>query len=180
MMHYGLMADTAKRAGALDTSFWASTALAEAHGYLLQLFEVHCPSAVIAEIENEKPPQLRPDAALFRELRTGGLIRTTEPATVTVKVFGAGERAVLSLAKERAWFGLINEWRAYFYGRDTLGLPMMNVPQLILAVCAQGNVPKAKGHLMLSKIANVTSPRLMQEATRILDALPALEGSSND
>ncbi|MBI3636531.1 MAG: hypothetical protein HY216_10040 [Candidatus Rokubacteria bacterium] len=161
--------------GVLDTSFWAATALADAHGYLLKLFEVHCPQAVVAEIENEKPPQLRPDAALFQQLRAHGTIQVTNPRELTVRLFGAGERAVLSLAQERAWVGLVNEWRAYAHGHDGMRLQMMNVPQLILAACALGHFPTGKAHQMLSKIANVTSPQLMQEATRVLEALPSGE-----
>jgi len=163
----------APRPAALDTSFWAATALCGAYGYLLRLFEVHCPNAIVNEIENKNPPQLRPDAALFEQLRTQGAIRVTDPHALTVQLFGPGERAMLSLAQERSWFGLVNEWRAYGHGREGMGLQMMNVPQLILAACALGHLPVVKGHQLLGKIANITSPSLMQEATRILDALPS-------
>ena len=166
------MTTKGKHTGVLDTSFWAATALSEAHGYLLRLFEVHCPTEVIEEIETEKPPQLRPDAALFQQLRAIGLVHQTNPSTTTVRLFSAGERAVLSLVQEKRWIGLINEVRAYLYVRDSLQIQMMNVPQMILTICALGHLPKVKGQLMLSRIANVTSPRLIQEATRILNALP--------
>jgi len=158
--------------GALDTSFWAATALAEAHGYLLKMFEVHCPQAVVAEIENERPPTLRADAALFQQLRLHHVISVTDPKAVTVKVFGRGEASVLSLAVEKHWTALINEFRAGEHGRTVLGLTVMNVPQLICAVCAVGYVPSVKAQAMLAQIADVTSPRLMQEATRVLAALP--------
>jgi hypothetical protein len=91
---------------------------------------------------------------------------------VTVDLFGAGERATLSLAAERSWIALINEWRAAAHGRDILGLQVINVPQLIVAVCAAGHIQRNKGHLMLSKIANITSAALMQDATRVLNELP--------
>lgn len=156
---------------ALDTSFWAATALAEAHGYLLKMFEIHCPQAVVDEIENEPEPELRPDAALFEQLRMNNLIHVTNPKAVTVRLFGRGESATLSLAVEKQWVALINELRASAHGRDVLGLTVMNVPQLILAVCAAGHIPSVKGQQMLSRIANITSPQLVQEATRVLDAL---------
>lgn len=160
------------RASALDTSFWAATALAEAHGYLLKLFEVHCAEAVVLEIENEEPPALRTDAALFQQLRLRGVITVTDPRSVTVKLFGKGEAATLSLAAERQWIALINEYRAAEYGRNAMKLIVMNVPQLIVAACAAGHVPSVKAQSMLAKIANITSPRLIQEATRVLAALP--------
>lgn len=166
---------SASPAGALDTSFWAATALAEAHGYLLKLFEVHCPQDVVDEIENEDPPALQPDAALFQQLRLHNVIKVTDPAKVTIRLFGHGERAVLSLAHEKKWIGLMNEWRAAAYGRDVLGLTMMNVAQLILAACAVGHFPAVKAHQLLARIANITSPALIQEATRILNALPEME-----
>ncbi len=101
-----------------------------------------------------------------------GAIRVTDPDMLTVTLFGKGEAATLSLAVERNWIALINEIRAGAHGRDVLGLTVMNVPQLILAVCAAGHVLPVKGQQMLAKIAKVTSPRLIQEATRVLDALP--------
>lgn len=160
------------RPAALDTSFWAATALAEAHGYMLKMFEVHCPQAVVDEVENEEPPALRADAALFQQLRLRGVISVTEPGSVTVKLFGKGEAATLSLAAEKSWMALINEYRAAEYGRNVLRVVVVNVPQLIVAVCAAGYVPSVKAQSMLAKIANVTSPRLVQEATRVLAALP--------
>lgn len=165
------MSRQAPRRGVLDTSFWAATALAEAHGYLLMMFEVHCPRDVVVEMESEPAPELRPDAALFQQLRLRGVIHITNPTAVTVKLFGKGEAATLSLAVEKQWVALINELRGSAYGRDVLRLTVMNVPQLILAVCAAGHVPVVKGHQLLARIANITSPQLMQDATRVLNAL---------
>ena len=165
------MTDQGQRPGALDSSFWAATALAEVHAYLLKLFAVHCPQDVVDEIENEPVPQLRPDAALFEQLRLHKVIQVTNPKNLTVKLFGKGEAATLSLAHERQWIALINEFAASTYGRDVLRLTVMNVPQLIVAVCAAGYVPVVKGQQMLGKIASVTSPQLVQDATRVLSAL---------
>lgn len=160
------------RPAALDTSFWAATALAEAHGYMLKMFHVHCPQAVVDEIENEEPPALRADAALFQQMRVQGVISVTDPSSVTVKLFGKGEAATLSLATEKNWMALINEFRAADYGRTALNLVVMNVPQLIVAICAAGYVPSVKAQALLAKIANITAPRLVQEATRVLALLP--------
>jgi hypothetical protein len=66
-------------AGALETSFWAATALTEAHGYMLRMFQVHCGAAVEAEVTNENPPELRPSAALFRELVRHGQFESPIP-----------------------------------------------------------------------------------------------------
>lgn len=167
-----VMVEPQSRPSALDTSFWAATALAEAHGYLLKMFEVHCPQAVVDEIENEEPPTLRADAALFQQLRLRGVVSVTEPSSVTVMLFGKGEAATLSLAAEKNWMALVNEFRAAEYGRNALKLVVMNVPQLIVAVCAAGYVPSIKAQSMLAKIANVTSPRVIQEATRVLAIFP--------
>jgi hypothetical protein len=68
--------------------------------------------------------------------------------------------------------GAPNDWRAAAYGRNTLGLTVVNVPQLILAVCAAGHVQKVKAHQMLAKIANITAPALMHKAARVLNELP--------
>ena len=161
-----------RRPAALDTSFWNAACHAESEGYALQLFTLHAPRVVVEEIESEQPPRTRPKAVLFLQLREAALIRVVDPVKVTVTVFSPGERAVLSLASERKWHALVNEWRAHDYGRDVLGLETVSVPELLVAVCYAGSLGKNEALRLLRKLAPITSAQLMLDATRLIGEVP--------
>lgn len=151
--------------GALDTSFWNVAFQAGAVGYALQFHELHAPSAVATEINSEAPPLQRPKAAMFNALRTGGVLQMTEPRQVTVKLYGPGDRAVLSLGRERSWPVLINDTRPHAYARLQLQLDAVSVPELLVLAVYAGWLPKNEALAVLRQIAPVTGAILMQAAT---------------
>lgn len=150
---------------ALDTSFWNGAFQAGALGYALLLHELHAPSAVEGEINSDVPPRQRPKAAMFNAMRAAGGVRITDPAQVTVSLYGPGDRATLSLGRERAWPVLINDMRPHAYARLQLQLDAVSVPELLVLAVYAGWLPKNEALGMLQRIAPVTGAKLMQTAT---------------
>lgn len=157
---------------AMDASFWNVAFHAGALGYALQFHELHAPSAVDTEINSETPPRQRPKAALFNAFRAAGVVRVTDPRRITVDLYGPGERAVLSLGRERQWPVLINDGRPHAYARLQLQLDAVSVPELlVLAVYAEW-LPRNEALAMLQSIAPLTGATLMQAATLAIAAYP--------
>ena len=155
--------------GALDTSFWNAAYQAGGVGYALQLHELHAPTVVEQEINSMPPPVQRPKTALFNSLRSHGAIRITDPTQISVTVYGLGERAVLSLGRERGWPVLLNDARPHGYARLHLGLDAVSVPELLVLAVHAGWLPKGEALAMLQRIAPVTGAVLMQAATLAID-----------
>lgn len=151
--------------GALDTSFWNATFQAGALGYALQLHDLHAPSAVETEINSEAAPLQRPKTAMFNALRGSGVIRRTDPRAITVNLYGAGDRAVLSLGRERRWPVLINDTRPHAYARLQLQLDAVSVPELLVLAVYAGWLPKNEALAMLQQIGPITGAVLMQAVT---------------
>ena len=158
--------------GALDTSFWSAAFQAGALGYAMQFHELHAPSAVEAEINSEAPPRQRPKAAMFNAMRSAGAVRITNPQQVTVNLYGPGDRAVLSLGRERSWPVLINDTRPHAYARLQLQLDAVSVPELLVLAVYAGWLPKNEALAMLQQIAPVTGATLMQAATLAITEYP--------
>lgn len=158
--------------GALDTSFWNAAFQAGALGYALLFHELHAPSAVGAEINSSPPPQQRPKAAMFNAMRARGAIQITDPRQVTVNLYGPGDRATLSLGRERNWPVLINDGRPHSYARLQLALTAVSVPELLVLAVYQGWLPKNEALAMLQRIAPVTGATLMQVATLAITRYP--------
>lgn len=158
--------------GCLDASFWNIAFHAGALGYALQFHELHAPSAVEQEINSEAPPRQRPKVAMFNALRAAGVLRITDPRQVTVNVYGLGDRAVLSLGRERNWPMLVNDARPHAYARLQLQLDAVSVPELLVLAVHAGWLPKNEAFAMLQRIAPVTGAVLMQIATLAISRYP--------
>ncbi len=158
--------------GALETSFWNAAFQAGALGNALQFHELHAPAAVEAEINSEVPPLQRPKAAMFNALRTSGVLHITDPRQVTVRLYGPGDRAVLSLGRERGWPVLINDTRPHAYARLQLQLDAVSVPELLVLAVHAGWLPKHEALAMLQLIAPITGANLMQAATLAITEYP--------
>jgi hypothetical protein len=158
--------------GAMDTSFWNVAFQAGAVGYALLLHELHAPSAIETEINSAPPPRQRPKAALFNAMRETGAIRITDPVRVTVDLYGPGDRATLSLARERGWPALINDARPHAYARLQLTLTAVSVPDLLVLAVYEGWLLKDEALRMLQRIAPVTGATLMQAATLAISRYP--------
>jgi hypothetical protein len=158
--------------GCLDASFWNAAFQAGALGYALQFHNLHAPTAVEREINSEPPPRQRPKAAMFNALRATGGLQITDPAQITVNVYGPGDRAVLSLGRERSWPVLVNDARPHGYARLQLGLDAVSVPELLVLAVHAGWLPKGEGLAMLQRIAPITGATLMQVATLAISQYP--------
>lgn len=157
---------------ALDTSFWNAAFQAGALGYALQFHELHAPSVVDAEINSAAPPLQRPKAAMFNALRAAGMVRITDAQRITVNLYGPGDRAALSLGREREWPVLINDSRPHAYARVQLQLDAVSVPELLVLAVHARWLPKNEALVMLQLIAPVTGAMLMQAATLAITAYP--------
>lgn len=162
---------------AIDTSFWNAAFHAGAIGYALQLHELHAPTIVEHEISSERPAQ-RPKTAMFNALRASGVVRITDPMRVTVELYGPGDRAVLSLGRERQWPVLINDSRPHGYARSQLGLDAVSVPELLVVAVHAGWLPKNEGLVLLRRIAPVTGAVLTQIATLAIERYQPRGGAS--
>ena len=158
--------------GCLDTSFWNAAFHAGAVGFALQFHELHAPTAVQREVNSEAPPLQRPKAALFNALLAAHGLRITDPVRVTVQLYGAGDRAVLSLGRERSWPILINDSRPHSYARLQLGLDAVSVPELLVLAVHAGWLSKNEALAMLQRLAPITGAVLMQIATLAISHSP--------
>ena len=158
--------------GALDASFWNAAFQAGALGYALQFHELHAPSVVEAEINSGAPPLQRPKAAMFNALRGGRLVHITDPQQATVNLYGPGDRAVLSLGRERGWPVLINDTRPHAYARLQLRLDAVSVPELLVLAVYAGWLPQNEALAMLQSVAPITGANLMQIATLAITRYP--------
>lgn len=89
-----------------------------------------------------------------------------------MNLYGPGERAALSLGRERQWPVLINDMRPHAYARLQLQLDAVSVPELLVLAVYAGWLPKNEALAMLHRIAPVTGAVLMQAATLAITRYP--------
>lgn len=109
---------------------------------------------------------------MFDALRATGALRITDPAQITVHLYGTGDRAVLSLGRERSWPVLLNDARPHTYARLQLGLDAVSVPELLVLAVHAGWLPKGEALAMLQRIGPITGAVLMQIATLAISRYP--------
>jgi hypothetical protein len=124
---------------------------------------------VDTEINSQPAPIQRPKAALFNAFRNKGIVKITDPQQITINVYGPGDRAVLSLGRERGWPVLINDSRPHTYAQRQLGLDAVSVPELLVLAVHAGWLPKAEGLALLQRIGPITGATLMQIATLAIE-----------
>lgn len=145
--------------------------------YLFDLFVVHVPPAVKAEILAPDPyyPRRRyGHAELFRLLESRGLLPVAIPSHQESR-FGLGEAAALALARERGWRLLINDYRPLAYANQH-GIRTMSVASFILLLYAQETISLTSAGRKLELIGNNTSPQIMDPARRVLARLADRKG----
>lgn len=109
---------------------------------------------------------------MFNALRASAVVHLTDPQQVTVKLYGPGDRAVLSLGSERGWPVLINDTRPHAYARLQLRLDAVSVPELLVLAVYAAWLPKNEALAMLQQIAPITGATLMQAATLAIAQYP--------
>jgi predicted nucleic acid-binding protein len=161
----------------LDTSFWNIAAQVGIVPYLFDYFQVHYCQAVEQEIVTTDPQEtslIYPQAILFRLMKESGRLHLVEPGQ-SLKLFGAGEAFAISLAQERSWVLLLNDYRPLQFAL-ALGLSCITVPDfcLILYLDRKITVQAVKGYI--NRLRSTTSLKLLREAEAVVDQIAQERG----
>ncbi len=95
-----------KRRATFDSSFWVHAAYLDLVDFLLDDYELVCPTAVERELGGENPTALK-----LRALSAQGRIQRVRARAENIKLYGLGERAAINLALEQSLLLLIDDWR---------------------------------------------------------------------
>jgi len=161
----------------LDTSFWNIAAQIGVVPYLFSFFKIHFCEAVEREIVTTDPnetPLVFPQAMLFTVFKEDGRLHQTEPNTPEPK-FGVGEAHAISLARERSWILLINDYRPLRFAQ-TLGVRCVSVPGFCVLLYATQRITLAAARGYLRRLATTTSPRLIRQAEASVDQIAIERG----
>ena len=153
----------------LDTSFWNIASRVGLVPYLFSYFRVYYCHAVEREIITTDPdetPLIYPQAMLFQVLREDGRLYHQEP-NQPLNLFGTGEANAIALAKEQAWFLLINDARPLKFAQD-LGIKCVAVPDFATLLYSQGTITLAAARGCLQGLTTTTSPILLEQAEDII------------
>lgn len=156
----------------LDTSFWNIAARIGVTPYLFEFFHVHYCHAVYDEIVTTDPQVttlVYPQAMLFHLLLEGERLYHAEPLDPLAR-FGKGEAHALALAQERGWVLLINDVRPLMLA-TSLGISTVSVPAFCVLLAAKGRITTNAASGYLRRLRPTTSPRLIEQAERLIDAL---------
>ena len=164
-----------KARAVLETSFWTVAFRAQVLPYALLDFDMVVPAAVTRELlftDRRVPARLYPAAALFTSIHPS-LPAPPDPEPAPIPMFWPGEAAAIALAQALPGHVLlINDDRPAACARN-LGVPVMTVPESIVRACSGGRVAKHMAHAQLRDCErHGTSPRLVEMARSIIDALP--------
>lgn len=155
----------AQQDASLDTSFWNIAAQIGVVPYLFSFFKVHFCEAVEREIVATDPTEtllVFPQAMLFTVFKEDGRLHQVEPS-IPELLFGAGEAHAISLAREKSWILLINDFRPLNFAQ-TLGIRCVSVPGFCVLLYAEGKITLSAVQGYLRRLATTTSPLLIQQA----------------
>jgi hypothetical protein len=158
----------------LDTSFWVMAYRADVAANCLDLFDMVPPRAVEAEIaENDPlfPNGEFPYATLFRQLRDR-MSNPPDPEPPPLDVLGAGEAAVIPLARLLGVPALINEAKAKKFAVNS-GIDVITVPTTIVALFSRGVISNRAAWRKLELIEPNTAAEIIQDAASALSFLGA-------
>jgi len=161
----------------LDTSFWNVAAQIGVVPYLFAFFRVHYCQAVEDEIVTTDPdetPLIYPQAMLFKVFKEDGRLHHVEPQQ-RLPLFGVGEAHAISLAQERSWVLLINDYRPLQFARS-LGIRCVSVPDFCVLLYAEGKITLRAVRGYLRRLAPTTSPSLLQEAEAVVTEIARKRG----
>lgn len=163
----------------LDTSFWNVAAQIGVVPYLFAFFRVHYCQAVKDEIVTTDPnetPLIYPQAMLFKVLKEDSRLHHAEPQQ-HLALFGAGEAYAISLAQERSWVLLINDYRPLQFARS-LGIQCVSVPDFCVLLYAEARVTLRAVRGYLRRLAPTTSPSLLREAEAVVTDIARKRGEA--
>jgi hypothetical protein len=161
----------------LDTSFWNIAAQIGLVPYLFDYFRVFYCRAVEREIvttDPEETPLIYPQAILFRLMKESGRLHLAEPGQ-SLSLFGAGEAYAISLAQERSWVLLMNDYRPLQLAL-TLGLRCITVPDFCLILYSDRKITEQAVKGYINRLRSTTSLKLLREAEAIVDQIARKRG----
>ena len=167
----------AQQDASLDTSFWNIASQIRVVPYLFSFFKVHSCEAVEREIvatDPDETPLVYPQAMLFMVLKEDGRLHQAEPRTPE-RLFGVGEAHAMSLARERSWILLINDYRPLQFARS-LGIRCVAVAGFGVVLYAEGMITVSAAQGYLRRLANTTSPHLIRRAELSVDEIAKARG----
>ena len=154
----------------IDTSFWSQCCQVGLVAYLWKAFSppLLMPAAVHQEIF-DVPGPFKEQKVCEAALEAGRLF-IRDPGTL-IPIFRPGEQAVLSLAQELKAVALVDDYRPYRYGRDTLGLPIFGVGEWVVDLVDRQLLSIAEGQAYVATLAThgATSPRHLVVVTEQLN-----------
>jgi len=156
----------------LDTSFWIAAYRAEVVANSLDLFDMVVPRAVEAEIlvvQAAAPRREYLYATLFRHLRVQ-MTNSPAIAPAPLHLFGAGEAEAIPLAQHLGAALFINERRGATYAAN-LNIPVVTVPAVIVALCAETIISDRAARTKLALIQPITAQDIINDALRALGTL---------
>jgi predicted nucleic acid-binding protein len=156
----------------IDTSFWNIAARVGVVPYLFEFFRIHYCQAVYDDVVTTNPQEtalVYPQAMLFQLLREDGRLHHVDPLNPLTR-FGKGEAHALALAQERGWVLLINDVRPLTLATN-FGIPVVSVPAICVLLAAEGRITSSAASGYLRRLRPTTSPRLIEQAERVIDAL---------
>jgi hypothetical protein len=161
----------------LDTSFWNIAAQIGVVPYLFDYFHMHYCPAVEREIVTTDPdetPLIYPQAILFRLMKESGRLHLAEPGQ-SLKLFGAGEAYAISLAQERSWVLLLNDYRPMQFAL-ALGLQCITVPDFCLILYSDGKITAQAVKGYINRLRSTTSLKLLRQAEAVVDQIAQKRG----
>ena len=150
-----------KQDATFDTSFWVNAFRSGLLPYVLERFLLHYPPEVAAEMD----PSFDSGIEFWQRVATGELTEIT-PAELRVREFGAGERAVLSLAMEHPdWMVLLDDRRPHGEA-SRVGLQVLSTPMFAVTLFRDDVLNAEQTFAVLIQLAmtNTVSPHLLHAA----------------
>ena len=163
----------------LDTSFWNVAAQIGVVPYLFAFFRVHYCQAVEDEIVTTDPnetPLIYPQAMLFKVLKEDSRLHHAEPQQ-HLALFGDGEAYAISLAQDRSWVLLINDYRPLQFARS-LGIQCVSAPDFCVLLYAEARVTLRAVRGYLRRLTPTTSPSLLREAEAVVTDIARKRGEA--
>ena len=161
----------------LDTSFWDIAAQIGVAPYLFDYFRIYYCKAVEQEIITTDPdesPLIYPQAILFRLMKESERLHLAEPSQ-SLKLFGAGEACAITLAQEKSWVLLLNDYRPLQFALS-LGLSCVTVPGFCLILYSDGKITMQAVNGYINRLRATTSLKLRREAEVVVDLIAQKRG----
>jgi hypothetical protein len=144
-----------------DTSFWVNAFRAGLLPFVRERFTLHYAPTVADELPDTNPPGRE-----FRRLVQSGELGEVRPLAATLREFGPGERAAMSVALEHPeWTLLLDDYRPYRASVER-GIHVACSPLLAVTLYEERAITEAQLDAILDRLEAIrtVSPLLLREA----------------